>query len=264
MPLFMSTILFRRAALPDFDDVAAALAQYFPLLPPPAHIEEGEGTQRFQLAQVDVAIGLFAAPCPWMELQEPRASSALWANACTELRAHVAHILVSVNAGLELIAKATILTQATVAVMAAAPDAMGVLWSNARLLVPKALFIDYARDALPHGPPLDLWLDFRIQKTSDTSCAGFTCGLAALGLMEIEVAESPEKPWDLRNRMQRLAAYLLQRGDVVNEGDSVGEHADECIRVSFGKSQVGIAGTVMRLTYGDDEKGGWWRLFSAR
>jgi hypothetical protein len=205
-----------------------------------------------------------AALYPWHELEGPCATSILWPKAASELRGHAAHTFVTVNAGLDPVAKSTVLTQVTVAVMAASPDALGVLWSNAMLLVPKALFVDFARDVLPHGPPLDIWVDFRIRKLGDTSCAGFTTGLAALGLMELEVPDSPEKPWELRQRLQSVAGYLLEHGAVINDGDSVGENADERIRVRFGKSEVGIPGTVMRLTYGEGLGAAWRRLFSPR
>jgi hypothetical protein len=260
----MSTILSKGAPLPPVAAIEADLKHHWPLLPAPAAIDEGEGTLRFRLGKVDVAIGQFAAPYPWIELERACATSVLWPHASTELRAHVAHTLVTVNAGLDPVAKSAILTQVTVAVMSASPDAMGVLWSNAMLLSPKSLFIDYAKDVLPHGPPLDLWVDFRLRKLSDNRCAGFTTGLAGLGLMELEVAESPERPWELRHRMQCVAGYLLEHGAVINDGDSVGGNHDECIRVRYGASQVGIPGTVMRLTYGEDEKSTWWRLFSAR
>jgi hypothetical protein len=264
MPFFMSTILSKGAPLPPAAAIASHLKHHWPRLAAPERIDEDDQAIRLRFGDVDVELCQFAAPYPSVELEGPCANSSLWPHAGTELRGHNAHTLVTVNAGLAPVAKSAILTQVTVAVMSAMPDAMGVLWSNAMLLVPTSLFIDYAKDVLPHGPPLDLWVDFRLRKLSDNRCAGFTTGLAGLGLMELEVPESPERPWELRYRMHCVAGYLLERGPVINDGDSVGDDLDDCIRVHYGASGMGLPGCVMRLTYGQHGKASWWRRLALR
>ena len=85
-------------------------------------------------------------------------------------------------------------------------------WSNGLLLVPKAIFIEFAEKILPTGPPLDIWVDFRIGWQTSSTSAGFTTGMASLGHMEMEARDWPAKPSDLRDRFQNLALYVLENG----------------------------------------------------
>ena len=156
----------------------------------------------------------------------------------------------------------TRLTQATAAFMAACPSAIGVYWGNATLVVPKALFIDFAQEVMPSGPPLHIWVDLRIGRDSEESSSGFTSGMAALGHMELETQKCPEPPGELRKRFEALIGYLLEKGPVINDGDTIGEDANERIRVVYSTSAFGHEGQVMRLHYeAASPKKPWWKLW---
>ena len=59
-------------------------------------------------------------------------------------------------------------------------------WGNATLVVPKDMFVDFAQEVLPVGPPVHIWIDFLVGANTDNSSKGFTTGLTALGHMELE------------------------------------------------------------------------------
>jgi hypothetical protein len=102
---------------------------------------------------------------------------------------------------------------------------------------------------LPDGLALPIWINFRVTKTQDGASAGFTRGLSALGHKEFETAESPESPEDLRERLLGLVGYVLDNGPVIKDGNTIGEDANERIKVTYGPSSFGLPGEVMRLDY---------------
>lgn len=226
----------------------------------PSLTDDEENTPSFDLKDGQLILGWMPAPYPWSELERPCATGLLWKDAATEVRAHGAHIIVSVLSGLDLVEKAILLTQCTAAVLAACETAMGVYWGNASLVVPKKVFIEFAERVLPHGPPLDIWVDFRVGWRTPSTSNGFTQGMEALGHMELEALEMPEKPAELRQRLQDLASYLLQNGLVIRDGHTVGQDANERIRVVYSDSSFGNDQRVMRLQYEAAPKRPWWKL----
>lgn len=235
------------------------LRDRYPELEPSVTCDD-ENTPSFDLKDGQLILGQMPAPYPWSELERPCATSLLWKDAPTEVRAHGAHLIVSVLSSIDLVEKAILLTQCTATVLAACEAAMGVYWVNASLVVPKKIFIEFAERVLPHGPPLDIWVDFRVGWRTPSTSNGFTQGMEALGHMELEALEMPEKPAELRERLQDLASYLLQNGPVIRDGHTVGQDVNERIRVVYSDSSFGNDRRVMRLQYEAAPKRPWWKL----
>jgi hypothetical protein len=251
MAVQMSMVLCKEAASLDASHVLKALAESWKELPAATAIESREDTLSFRIADVDVVIGVMPAPVPWSDLEGPCATSILWPNAAATLKAHRAHFIVTVRGELPPVGLATWLTRVTAAVLMSTPAALGVFWTNAALLIPGALFRDFATDILPHGPPLTIWVDFRVGwvDASKTRSVGFTQGLGELGLMELETEAATESPTELRQRFEAIAGYLLTNGPVIKDGDTLGESAAERILVRYGPSGYGSPGTVMHLVH---------------
>lgn len=253
MALQTSMVLFKALPTLSASAIQAALATHWPDLPAPADTTAEGNTLSFELGEVSVVLGVMPAPVPWSDLEGPCATSVLWPEAQTEVQAHQAHVIVTVSGELDPIALTTALTKLTAALMASSDLALGVFWTNAALLVPKALFHDFAVEVLPFGPPLHIWVDFRVGMIDADHSAAFTCGLAALGLMELETRCAPEAPGDLRERLMAIAGYLISEGPVIADGDTLGESEDEMLQVIYSPSEFGIEGQVMRFVYAGEE-----------
>lgn len=247
--LAISMVMVRVPDALALGDVLRDLAEHHPDLPAPTEQAQENGALSFRLGDVEVVIGRISSPIPAADLEGPCATSILWPKAAEEVAAHQAHWVVTVHAPLDPIAQARVLTQITAAVVAACPQALGVYWGNATLVIPRALFLDFAREVLPQELPVPMWVDFRAGRDSPTTSTGFTQGLAALGHLEIEAEHVPEEPGELRERLMALAAYLLDHGPVIADGDTVGSDAGDRIRVVHGASVFGHEGTVMRLEF---------------
>ena len=159
------------------------------------------------------------------------------------------------------IERSILLTKVTAAVLAACDSAMGVYWGNASLLVPKPIFIEFAEKILPDGPPLDIWVDFRVGWQTSSTSAGFTTGMTALGHMEMEARDWPAKPSDLRDRFQGLARYVLQNGPVIKDRDTLGQDATEKVRAVYAAGTFGQNARVMQLRYESAPAKPWWKIW---
>jgi hypothetical protein len=262
MALGISMVLCLDDKKPSVADVTREFATHFPDMPPATDVEEKDITMSFRIRADDIILAQMPAPFPWSDLEGPCATSILWKNAAAEIKEHKIHWIVTINAELEPIPLSERLTQATVALMAACPSAIGVYWGNATLVVPKALFTEFAQKIMPLGPPLHIWIDFRVGRDSEKSSSGFTAGMAALGHMELETQKCPEPPHELRQRFEGLIRYVLENGPVIKDGDTIGEDANERIRVVYSKSAFGHKDQVMRLEYETaSDKKPWWKLW---
>jgi hypothetical protein len=86
--------------------------------------------------------------------------------------------------------------------------------------------------------------------------------MKALGLMEFESKNAGESPGELRERFLGLAGYLVENGPVINDGDTVGQDANERIRVVYSDSEFGHEGQVMRLVYeAAPPRKSWWKFW---
>ncbi len=250
MPLQMSMILFNETPVFSIEALQASLSANWPELAQVSDISEQEGTLSFRLETADIVIGVMPAPIPWSDLEGPCASSRLWPDAASAVREHKSHAVVTVSGELLPVPLSTLLTQVTAALMASTPASIGVFWTNATLLVPQSLFADFAVEVMPSAPPLAIWIDCRVGWLEGTSLsAGFTTGLAELGLMELEAHGATESPAELKKRFDAIAEYLLENGPVIKDGDTIGESASEKIRIVYSNSIFGAKDEVMRLVY---------------
>ena len=223
--------------------------------------QKGDGTLSFRVGDADVIMGLMPAPIPWRDLEGPCATSWLWPDAAGVLRQHTSHLIVTVSSEASPLERAKLLSQVVASILATCQAALGVYWGDATLVISPKVFRDFAAQMLPDGLPLYIWIDFRIGRNPARGCSGFTTGLGALGHMEFETENSPEQAGELRERFFALACYLLENGPVIRDGDTVGEDANERIKVTYSPSAFGQRGRVMRLDYSSAVQKPWWKVW---
>jgi hypothetical protein len=192
---------------------------------------DDRGTASLQLRDGKLIVALLPVPIPWSDLEGPCAASLLWKDAAEEVRSHRAHLLVTVLSELNEVERSILLTQTTLAVLAASDAAIGVYWGSAALLVPKEFFLEYAGKVLP------------------------------LGHLELEARDWPEKPSELRDRFRELAHYLVQHGPVIRDRDTIGQDASEKIRAVYAPSTLGQNTRVMQLRYESPPAKPWWKIW---
>ena len=70
--------------------------------------------------------------------------------------------------------------------------------------------------------PLFLWVDFRVEKTSETTVRLYTTGLEALGATELEAAGFLGPPQQLLEYAYNVAHYQLVENKALEEGHTIG------------------------------------------
>src|SRR6516165_7944281 len=126
------------------DAIQRDLEKTWPDLPRANQTEEKDDTIAFSIGEQGVVLGLMPAPIPWSDLEGPCATSWLWQGAAGVLKQHTRHVIVTVNSDSSPIERAKLLTQVTASVLATCSSALGVLWADAALLIPKPIFRDFA------------------------------------------------------------------------------------------------------------------------
>ena len=246
----LATILLPGPPGHTLEGIRECFQRHWPEMAEMAGAEIRDAVLSWSYSGQEIYVSRMAAPMPWGDLEGPCATSVLWKNATAEVMTHKEHLLVVIMGEAAPVERARLLTRITAALLLANPSALGVSWASSAVVVPAAIFLDFALKILPSGPPLWIWVDFRVGANPDGSAAGFTQGMAGLGLMEMETRNAMESPAALRERLNCLAAYLIDKGMVIQQGHSVGTSAEEVIVVEFGPSSFGHAGDVMKLNYG--------------
>lgn len=226
------------------------LAATWPVLPPASDVQKKDNTLSFEMGDQTVIMGLMPAPIPWSDLEGPCKTSWLWPDAAKVLKEHKNHLVLTVSSKGTPVERAALLSVVAAAILKTCPQAVGVLWGLSSLVISPPVFCEFAEQMLPKGLPLYIWVDFRVVQNQQGRIAGFTQGMEQLGHMEFETLDTPETPQGLRERMFGLASYVLENGPVIKDGDTIGEDANEKIRVVHHPSAYGNKNKVMRLEYG--------------
>lgn len=237
------------------------LQTLWPDLPAAQRPEQKDNTWSFSLGESEVVFARMPAPIPWSDLEPVCEASLLWKNPKQALKPHRSHLIVTLLYEASPVEQAKRLTQVLAAILGACEQALGVYWGTAGQVISSEIFRDFAKEFLPDEFPLMLWVNVRVGKNETGTSSGFTRGLAAFGLMELETEDSPEVPGDLHGRLVGLAGYLLENGPVIRDGDTVGGSADERIQIVYSKSSFGNEGKVMRLNYGASSRKPWWKFW---
>lgn len=254
MNVATAIVLLKSATEVSAEKIAAELEKLIGKAPKPAPTGAGKEAFRFEVDGLMTAGGLVAAPVPWEDLEPACASSVFWPESAKELREHGAHVIVAAGGNGTPIEQMRLLTQATAAVLESCENAIGVDWTMADMVFPAVLFSEIAAQVMPHGPPVFLWVDCHVGTNEAGQSEGYTVGLESLGHLEFETEDAHEPAEKLRDRFYRLATYVLEKGPVIREGDTVGEDADHKIRVEIGASKFGHTDLVMRLVHAPAEK----------
>jgi hypothetical protein len=110
------------------------------------------------------------------------------------------------------------------------------------------LFVEMAeKTKSPEAPPLYLWVDYRVFRNDDGTSGMFTTGLAAIGFMEIEIPSAPMKPGELREWAVNISYYLVDKGPVLRDGNTIGVTKEAMFRIRHVPSSHGAPGPVMRF-----------------
>jgi hypothetical protein len=111
--------------------------------------------------------------------------------------------------------------------------AIGVLWGS--VLMPTGTFKAEFATTLKGAVPFSLWVLIQFSKQPNGNILISTIGMRDFGLMEIETESSLplDRTYDL---VRKFGSYILANGPVVQDGQTMGETADERTKVRHARS----------------------------
>jgi hypothetical protein len=159
----------------------------------------------------------------------------------------------------DALADCVLLTKVVASSVVLARTVEAVYWGAASHVVVPELLVDLAKEILPDPIPL-LWVAINVGATPTGEMAGFTRGLQALGLMDIEIPQTSEDAPAVFDRLTNLVGYMIDNGPVIGDGDTVGHNAEEKIEVVHADSAFDDGRRVLQLRYSAAQKAKarWW------
>ena len=163
----------------------------------------------------------------------------LWARAATtwpESKAvaarHRGHLIVSaLGRSQQPLAAARVTTAVIGALIATMPECCGVVWAG-QVARPADLWLDASRSSFAAFPdyPFTLWVDI-LPFRAGAKIGAVTMGLSAFVSREIEFVTGKLALSALFDKVAGLAVYLIEHGNVVKDGDTIGASERERIQV---------------------------------
>ena len=201
----------------------------------------------------DEAVGVLVhvpAPVPEGEAEECADGNFFWPGGREEVAQHRSHVVVASLHNGDATPVQTALAVSRLALVALELfDGIGVYWGNACVCHSRHVFELFCNEMSPDHLPLPVWLRFDLFRASDDAIGVCTTGMAQFGLMEIEVDRCTMSPRDLCEFVADLAHYLVLNGPVIQDGNTVGQSADQRIRVRHLPSMMRNGQMVYKLIF---------------
>jgi hypothetical protein len=188
-----------------------------------------------------------------------------WPNAKQELVRHQGHVIVSKM--LSGLGNKTNLEQARDVAMACAAissivPTIGVYWSAAEMVWPASVFREAAAELMKGRVPIEAWLHLGFMRVRADSrpnaIACITTGLQPFIGREIEVWPTTLEPAQIAERLYGLGRYLIDKGQILKDGETVGISQTEKFRVALAPQgqRPGIPVIQLKLEL-PDQTAGW-------
>lgn len=220
--LHMAMIALAGDELPPDDDLLDAVRASWPGNGELSIYGRQGDVLTLQLNEAGAYVVLIRHPIPWEQIEGPCATAWYWPRAAEVLRAHPAHLLVALlDEGRDEVEKSLTLTRLAAA-LAQECDALGVYWGPGSLVHEPSAFAQQADQMSRQTLPLHLWIDFRIELQEGGGLRAFTTGLEALGHKELETRDYFQQTQQLYDSMFNIAHYLIDKGQVLKDGETIG------------------------------------------
>lgn len=203
-------------------------------------------TATFNINGQLVAVAQMGAPIPAEEIEETASYTYLWNNVLEECGNHKTHALVSMLSGeMDNVERHIIFTQLNASILRTS-NAIGIYQGMQTLLLPKALYIDFANLLFEDILPIQLWIYIGLVNEENSNSA-YTYGLKEFGKTEIEIIESEMRQVsDLYDFIIAIASYIIESDVTLNDGETIGFTADQKIQITESKAKF-LDGNSLKL-----------------
>ena len=260
---FIAMLMLSESATPDPEAILAEFQRRVPNFPSEVEVVDApDGGSKpgsallFKVDDLLLSVVPVDKPLPAGTLDDAIAADRMWPDARDKLSAHKAHVIVgAITEATDYASAINIagLVTAFAATITAMTPTIGVYWSNGKTITEKSRFLEVADGFFAGQPPATvwvqlLWLDGPPTSEGEPTFAVVTTGLQPFVGYEIEFLPAPLRPRTIAERMFGTVIYLLSKGPVLKDGDSLGVSAEECIRIAFANRGQRPGVPVIKLT----------------
>lgn len=206
---------------------------------------EHEGTVVFHVNEMMVTIGL-------IETKVPNGEAEYWANnnfitreeSIAAAKAHQAHLIVAVLGKVKPLQAGELYVKVAASCLKAS-NALGIYQCNTVWLpedfMQSADFMNKGEIPLPALVFIGLQQDEK-----GVSC--WTNGMRAFGKEELEVINSMQSSYDVYGMMLNISAYLLEEGETLRDGETIGLTADQKLTITLSEG-VYVEGKSLKIGF---------------
>lgn len=210
--------------------------------------EPGENLVLLRIGGGTAIVALMDSPIPNQELERACQFAWYWRAACDTVKNHQAHFLVILmSTDLDKLNSALLQTKIVAAVIEES-NAVASYWGVN--LQPREAFLGASGRASAEGPPVMLWISYRISREASGNMSLSTHGLKDFGLMEIEAKDAKMPGPELFRLVFGASQYLITKGPVIMDGDTIGHSDTQRIRVRHADSSWNEGEKVYRVELG--------------
>ena len=193
-----------------------------------------------------VMVGLIDAPLPKGQIDDLCASAWYWRQACEATAAHRAHLVASVmDTPLDRLDAHLLLTD--VAATSMDRNAIASYWGAS--LQSREAVLGLSAGISRELPPVWLWTNFRVSHDGRNGFSLSTQGMEGFDLREIEAKDVKRPGRDVFSLLVGMAQYLVAKGPVIQDGETIGDSPALDIRVRQAPSYWRDGATVYRVTW---------------
>lgn len=243
----LAFVVLAEPKMPSGEQVKAALLQRLGNSAAIEKMEADDTVVLFRIAGGTVAIGLVDSPIPNRELEDVCRFAWYWKAACESVAPHKAHLMVTLlDVKLDKVDAALLQTQVVASVM---PDANAIAsyWSGN--LQPRDMVLKLSSNASRQNLPVMLWINYRLSNDLLKGWSISTRGMKDFGLMEIESKDANVDGKSIFGLVAWMSEYLISKGPVILDGETVGQSPAQNIRVRHAPSYWNEGQTVYRVVY---------------
>ncbi len=224
--------------------VAKEIQKLFPIISDTLRAPAASGADNLLVIDgIVVAILVFDTPQPDESLAAAYKLNFIWPEARDVISAHRSHVILSIMgepSGFDKVTSSSrALAMATLA-LANISNALAMYWESSMALMKHGSIAGTIAGLGEGLPPLDLWVTYSPWADQKSGEIGlFSIGLRGFVGYEIEMAPRKESFGAVLQRAIALTGYLLEKGPVLKDADSIGYSETERLRVKFADDGTG-------------------------
>jgi hypothetical protein len=193
-------------------------------------------------------VGLIDRPLPKGEMDWHCKFAWYWKGACETIQRSNAHLIVmALHSDLKRTHTAVFVTHLVASIMEVEPAAIASYWRTS--LQSREAFLKQSARATLERFPIPLWINIQVTNELNKGWTLSTDGMDVYDLWEIETRDSNYDGMKLLTLLTWMSEYLLTKGPVIKDNETIGDSPSQNIRVRHAESYWKDGKKVYRVVF---------------